>query len=80
MNKFQTQKGITLIALIIAILILLILSVIVISSVRNNKILIQTNETKNKFDKIQSQFNGLINQKINSITHNLTPSAQNNVI
>jgi len=80
MNDSQTQKGITLIALIIAILILIILSAVVISSIQNNDILIQANQQKNTYDKLYSQFNGLIDQKIDSITQNLVSNPWNDVI
>lgn len=60
MKNIKKQRGITLIALIITIVILIILASISISQIKSNNIIGQTQNQKDKVDKLQDEYNKVI--------------------
>ena len=65
MRKTKTQKGITLVALIITIVVLLVLATVAISSIKNDGIISKAQDVANKFNEAQANEQNMLEEYLN---------------
>ena len=62
MRKTRTEKGITLVALIVTIVVLLVLATVAISSIQNDGIISKAQDVANKFNEAQANEQNMLNE------------------
>ena len=62
MRKTRTEKGITLVALIVTIVVLLVLATVAISSIQNDGIISKAQDIANKFNQAQTNEQGILDE------------------